>query len=98
MPPPPQPVSACCSDGTLAGVSSALDCFTLWGLFPIYFNLLRHVPALEVLAHRIFGSAVLLLALLLARRQGSVLLSSFRNGRHLRFYLLTILLLSLIHI
>lgn len=97
MPPPqpPQPVSARCSDGTLAGVSSALGCFTLWGLFPIYFNLLRHVPALEVLAHRILGSAVLLLALLLARRQGSALLASFRNGRHLRFYLLTTLLISI---
>ncbi len=96
MPPPqpPQPVSARCSDGTLAGVSSALGCFTLWGLFPIYFNLLRHVPALEVLAHRILGSAVLLLALLLARRQGSALLASFRNGRHLLFYLLTTLLIS----
>lgn len=94
MPPPPQPVSARCSDGTLAGVSSALGCFTLWGLFPIYFNLLRHVPALEVLAHRILGSAVLLLALLLARRQGSALLASFLNGRHLFFYLLTTLLIS----
>ena len=93
-PPPPQPVSARCSDGTLAGVSSALGCFTLWGLFPIYFNLLRHVPALEVLAHRILGSAVLLLALLLARRQGPALLATFRNGRQLRFYLLTTLLIS----
>ena len=40
------------------------------------------------------GSAVLLLALLLARRQGSALLASFRNGRHLLFYLLTTLLIS----
>ncbi len=94
MPPLPQPASAHMPDGTLAGVLSALGCFTFWGLFPIYFKQLQHVPALEVLAHRILGSAVLLLALILARRQGPVLLASFRNGRHLRFYLLTTVLIS----
>ncbi len=95
MPQPPQPVSARFPDGALAGVSSALGCFAFWGLFPIYFKLLQHVPALEVLAHRILGSAVLLvLVLVLARRQGPLLLATFRNGRHLRFYLLTTLLIS----
>ena len=95
MPQAPQPASARFPDGTLAGVLSALGCFSLWGLFPIYFKLLQHVPALEVLAHRILGSAVLLLALVLARRQGPVLLATLRNGRHLRFYLLTTLLISI---
>ena len=94
MPPSPRPASAHIPDGTLAGVLSGLGCFTLWGLFPIYFNLLRHVPTLGTLAHRILGSAVLLLALVLARKQGSVLLATFRNGRHLGFYLLTALLIS----
>ncbi|QQS54086.1 MAG: EamA family transporter RarD [Candidatus Competibacteraceae bacterium] len=95
MPQLPQPVSARVSDGALAGVLSALGCFALWGLFPIYFKLLQNVPALEVLAHRILGSAVLLLVLMLARRQGPLLLATFRTGRHLRFYLLTALLISI---
>jgi chloramphenicol-sensitive protein RarD len=63
-------------------------------MFPIYFKLLQHVPALEVLAHRILGSAVLLLALILARREWSTLITEFHNRRRLGFYLLTALLIS----
>ncbi|MDG4553617.1 MAG: hypothetical protein P9E24_05150 [Candidatus Competibacter sp.] len=71
-------------DETLAGVLSALGCFTFWGLFPIYFKLLHHVPAMEALARRVLGSTAPPLAPVLARRQGPVLLASLRNGRHLR--------------
>jgi chloramphenicol-sensitive protein RarD len=81
-------------DSALVGLLSALGCFSFWGMFPIYFKLLQHVPALEVLAHRILGSAVLLLAILLARREWSALRAEFRNRRRLGFYLLTALLIS----
>ncbi|HPF57715.1 MAG TPA: EamA family transporter RarD [Candidatus Competibacteraceae bacterium] len=73
---------------------NALGCFTLWGSFPLYFKLLQHVPALEVLAHRVLGSAVLLLALILTWGQWPALLAEFRNRRRLGFYLLTALLIS----
>ncbi|HRF45025.1 MAG TPA: EamA family transporter RarD [Candidatus Competibacteraceae bacterium] len=81
-------------DSQAIGLLNALGCFTLWGSFPLYFKLLQHVPALEVLAHRVLGSAVLLLALILAWGQWPALLAEFRNCRRLGFYLLTALLIS----
>lgn len=42
------------------GLAAALLAFGTWGFFPIYFKALAHVPALEVLAHRVVWSVVLL--------------------------------------
>lgn len=81
-------------DGPIIGLLNALGCFIFWGLFPIYFKLLQHVPALEVLAHRILGSATLLLAMILAQGQWLTLQAELRNHRRLGFYLLTALLIS----
>ena len=41
----------------------------IWGLFPIYWKLLRHVPAQQLLCHRILWSCVLLFAAVLASGQ-----------------------------
>jgi len=81
-------------DNAVIGLLNALGCFILWGSFPIYFKMLQHVPALEVLAYRVLGSAVLLVALILAWRKGSALRAEFRHRRRLAFYLLTALLIS----
>jgi chloramphenicol-sensitive protein RarD len=35
------------------GIWYALGAYTLWGLFPVYWKWLHHVPALQLLAHRI---------------------------------------------
>lgn len=82
------------SGDALTGMLNALGCFSLWGLFPIYFKLLHQVPALEVLAHRVLGSALLLLALMLLQGRGRALWAEVRAGRRLGFYLLTTLLIS----
>jgi len=42
------------------GLAYALLAYTAWGVFPIYFKALVGVPALEVLAHRILWSLLLL--------------------------------------
>lgn len=47
------------------GIWYGLGAYALWGLFPIYWKLFQHVPALQVLAHRI-GWSFLVLALLTA--------------------------------
>jgi len=41
-----------------AGALAALGAFLCWGVFGIYFKALGHVPAAEVLAHRILGGAL----------------------------------------
>ena len=39
------------------GLITALGCYLLWGLLPIYWGLLHHISAYSVLAHRIIWSA-----------------------------------------
>ena len=38
-----------------------ISTFVMWGIFPIYFKMLEHASALEVLSHRIIWSVVFLL-------------------------------------
>jgi chloramphenicol-sensitive protein RarD len=58
----------------MSGLWSGVAAFTLWGLLPIYWRLLRDVPAIQVLGHRIVWS-VLLLAVFVAGARGRSLLS-----------------------
>src|SRR5690554_7766221 len=46
------------------GVLFAIAAYTIWGLAPIYFKWLQQIPALEILAHRIIWSFVLVLLLI----------------------------------
>lgn len=48
---------------------AAFGAFGIWGLFPLYWKALAHVPALEVAAHRLFWSFVFVVAFLLLRGQ-----------------------------
>ncbi|NQE49893.1 transporter [Herbaspirillum rubrisubalbicans] len=41
----------------------------LWGLFPLYFKLLKEVPSFDIVVQRLFWSCVFLLAVLAWRRQ-----------------------------
>lgn len=40
------------------GIWLAISTYSIWGLFPLYFNLLKSVPALETLIHRIFWTSI----------------------------------------
>lgn len=42
------------------GVSSGIGAYLLWGFLPIYWKLVDHIPADEVLAHRIIWSVIFL--------------------------------------
>jgi len=55
------------------GIIAALGAYVIWGLVPIFFKQLGSVPALEIIAHRVIWSLLLVGALLLVRsRLGSV--------------------------
>ena len=57
---PPLPVAArSAPDQTTLGVFYALGAFALWGGLPIYFKLMAHVPPIEILAHRVVWTVVL---------------------------------------
>lgn len=46
------------------GLAAATTAYLLWGLFPLYWVLLGHLPALEIIAHRIVWCALFVTALL----------------------------------
>ena len=50
------------------GLLAAALAFVIWGLFPLYWHLLKAVPSDQIIAHRIVWSAVLLCVLLCARQ------------------------------
>lgn len=54
------------------GYIYALQAFLTWGILPIFWKLFSDVPALEILAHRIFWSFAFLVILLLLTRQKKV--------------------------
>lgn len=55
----------------MSGFWSGVAAYTMWGLVPIYWKLLKHVPAIQVLGHRIVWSLAVLLILVVAlRRRG----------------------------
>ena len=49
----------------MIGVLSAVGAFLIWGLTPIYFKVLRNIPAFEILMHRMVWSFFFLLPLVL---------------------------------
>jgi chloramphenicol-sensitive protein RarD len=51
------------------GTVSAACAYLLWGLFPLYFAHLSHVPAVELLAHRVVWTLALLLVVLAVLRR-----------------------------
>lgn len=51
-----------------SGLAYALASYIAWGIFPVYWKLLKIVPAQQILAHRIIWSLVFLLAILLLTR------------------------------
>jgi len=46
------------------GILFGIGAYGIWGLFPIYWKWLQHVPALELLSHRIVWSFVIMLAVM----------------------------------
>jgi len=51
------------------GILNAFGAYFLWGLVPIYWKFLKHVPALQLIGHRIVWSFLLLAAFLFVTRR-----------------------------
>jgi len=66
------------------GVVYAVLAFASWGLMPLYWRPLKHVPALEILSHRVLWSLVFVVAMLLLRKRGREVLAALKDPRRLR--------------
>lgn len=69
--------------------------FGAWGLFPLYWKMLQHVPALEILSHRMTWSLAFVLLLLLLRRRWGWLKTAVTSRRTLFLFFASSALLSL---
>lgn len=47
------------------GVLAAIGAYALWGVFPLYWHLVRSVPALQIIAHRVIWCGVFVVGYLL---------------------------------
>lgn len=73
----------------------ALGAYAIWGAFPIYWKWLQHIPAMQLLNHRIVWSFVLLFVLLFVRKKWQEFKINCRNTEQLKLLTLAAILLSI---
>ncbi|WP_035322486.1 EamA family transporter RarD [Peribacillus kribbensis] len=61
------------------GVFYAALSYVIWGIVPIYWKWIQDVPAVEILAHRVFWSFIFMVILLLCTRKWRAFTSYFRE-------------------
>lgn len=76
------------------GVFFGVAAYTWWGIAPIYFYLVRDVPALEILAHRVVQSVLLLIPLVWFLGAGRSLLKVMADKRARRYLVGSTLMIS----
>ncbi len=65
------------SSGLVAGIAA----FVTWGLVPVYWKLLRFIPASEILAHRFVWTCVFMVLLLSWQKRWPEVLANLRSTR-----------------
>ncbi|GAB4579420.1 MAG: EamA family transporter RarD [Anaerolineales bacterium] len=75
------------------GILYGIGAYALWGFFPIYWKLLHHVPALEVLSHRIVWSFLFLAGVIFVTRQGAAF-RKLLTPRTIGIYLIAAILIG----
>ncbi|MBI4731761.1 MAG: EamA family transporter RarD [Chloroflexi bacterium] len=76
------------------GILYAIGAYVTWGVFPVYWKLLHHVPALQLLSHRIIWSFLILLAFVLVTRQWKAFQAAISSRRVLFIYFAAAILIG----
>lgn len=71
----------------------AASAFILWGLFPLYFKLISHISALEILSNRIIWAAICLFFLLFILKRWHDVLAILRNPKQIMYLMISTLLI-----
>lgn len=66
---------------SLTGVACAASAFLIWGLSPIYWKVLRNIPAVEIIMHRVIWSFFFLLILLVFQRHWDEFITAVKTPR-----------------
>lgn len=79
---------------TKIGILCAIGAFFMWGVFPIYFKVLEHISAYELLAHRIVWSFVILLIVIFLLRLFKQVKNVLKDRKNIIILFITSLLIS----
>lgn len=82
------------NEDTLKGFALAATAYVLWGFMPIYMKALAHVPATEVLVHRVIWSVPVAGVVLLAMGRTGDLRAALRSPRTIGMAAVTAALVS----
>jgi len=77
------------------GLMLAISAYVIWGFLPLYMKLVAHVPAAEVVAHRVIWSIPVAGLVLLLMRRTQDLRDAIRNPRMLAMACVTAALISI---
>ncbi|MGD0610152.1 MAG: EamA family transporter RarD [Anaerolineales bacterium] len=77
------------------GIGYAIAAYLLYGFYPVYWKLLSQVPALQLLAHRVLWSFLLLFLGILILRQGKAFRTAALRRRVLGIYALAAILIGI---
>ena len=75
--PPTSPAPPSAQAGV--GLAAAICAFTIWGVLPLYLKPLSHLPALEIMAHRIVWCCVLVFGWLALRGEVGLVREALAN-------------------
>lgn len=75
------------------GILYGIGAYVFWGFFPIYWKLLHHVPAIQLIGHRIIWSFLLLIVVILFTKQWTEFRKTV-NLKVLRIYTIAALLIG----
>jgi len=79
---------------SLRGLAFALSAYVMWGLLPLYMKALSHIPAAEVVAHRVIWSIPVAGVLLIVLRRTKDLKAALRSPKTLMMACVTAALIS----
>ncbi|EDZ47686.1 RarD protein [Rhodobacterales bacterium Y4I] len=80
---------------TPRGLAFAVTAYLLWGFLPLYMKALSHIPAAEIVVHRVIWSVPVAGALLIVLRRTKDLQAALKNPRMLGMACITAALISL---
>lgn len=83
------------NEDTRQGLAFALTAYVLWGFLPLYMKLLSHIPAAEVVAHRVVWSVPIAGVVLIILGRTGDLMAALRTPRMLAMACVTAALISL---
>ncbi|WAC23653.1 EamA family transporter RarD [Blastomonas sp. SL216] len=78
----------------LNGLPEAVGAYTIWGFMPLFFKQLQGISPVEIVAHRVMWSVILVLAILWARKSLGEFRSAITDPRTRRFMLASTTLIA----